>query len=132
PYYAPNGETIPLIYYYTWHFLASQIKLIANVTGWQAEVAFNWFTGFATISFLSALAIRITKKAITGFLLLLFALAGPPADLLPMLLGPRWENLIGYPPVHGLEVLWMQMSWVPQHVFSALALVVLLFTVTQV
>ncbi len=132
PYYAPNGETIPLIYYYTWHFLASQIKLIANVTGWQAEVAFNWFTGFATISFLSALAIRITKKAITGFLLLLFALAGSPADLLPMLLGPRWENLIGYPPVHGLEVLWMQMSWVPQHVFSALALVVLLFVVTQV
>ncbi|MFK5968654.1 MAG: hypothetical protein QM487_00815 [Candidatus Marithrix sp.] len=132
PYYAPNGETIPLIYYYTWHFLASQIKLIANVTGWQAEVAFNWFTGFATISFLSALAIRITKRAITGILLLLFALVGPTSDLLSLLLGPRWEYLVGYPPVHGLEVLWLQMGWVPQHVFSALALVVLLFIVNQV
>lgn len=132
PYYAPNGETIPLIYYYTWHFLASQLKLITNVTGWQAEVAFNWFTGFATIGFLSALAIRITKKYIAGLLLLLFVLLGPPADLLPFLLGPRWENLVAYPPVHGLEVLWMQMAWVPQHVFSALALVVLLFITTQI
>ena len=131
PYYAPNGETIPLIYYYTWHFLVSQVKLIANVTGWQAEVAFNWFTGFATISFLSALAIRITKKAITGFLLLILALAGPPTDALYFLLGPRWENFIRHPE-HGLEVLWIQMGWVPQHVFSALALMVLLFIVNQV
>jgi hypothetical protein len=132
PYYAPNGETIPLIYYYTWHFFASQLKLIANVTGWQAEVAFTWFTGFAVIGFLSALAIRISKKVIAGPILLLFVLVGPPADLLPSLFGPRWDNLLAYPPVHGLEVLWMQMAWVPQHVFSALSLVVLLFITTRI
>ncbi|HDN25584.1 MAG TPA: hypothetical protein ENG03_00510 [Thioploca sp.] len=132
PYYAPDGETIPVIYYYTWHFLASQLKLLAGVTGWQAEVAFNWFTGFATIAFLCAIAIRLTNKAVAGALLLLFALAGPPADLLPFLLGPRWQDWVGYPPVHSLEVLWIQMSWVPQHVFSALAVVVLIFLVTRV
>ncbi|MDM8560423.1 hypothetical protein [Candidatus Parabeggiatoa sp. HSG14] len=132
PYYAPNGETIPLIYYYSWHFLASQLKLLTSVTGWQAEVAFNWFTGFATIAFLCAIAIRITQKAIAGTVLLLLALTGPPADLLLSVLGPRWANWVGYPPVHNLELLWMQMSWVPQHVFSALAIVVLIFLITRV
>jgi hypothetical protein len=132
PYYAPEGETIPLIYYYTWHFLASQLKLLAGVTGWQAEVAFNWFTGLATLGFLCALAIRMTQKAIAGALLLLFALAHSPASLLPSLLGPRWSDWVGYPPVHGLELLWQQMSWVPQHVFSALAVVVLIFLVTRI
>jgi len=132
PYYAPNGETIPLIYYYTWHFLTSQVKLLANVTGWQAEVAMNWFTGFATIAFLSAIAIRVTKQALAGALLLLFALASPPADLLPFLLSLSWEPWVGYPPVHGLEVLWQQMAWVPQHVFSALALIVFLVLATEI
>jgi hypothetical protein len=132
PYYAPDGKTILLIYYYTWHFLVSQLKLLVGVTGWQAEVALNWFTGLATIGFLCALAIRLTRQARTGVFLLLFALTGPLADLLPWLLGPRWENWVAYPPVHGLELLWIQMSWVPQHVFSALSVVVLIFLIARV
>lgn len=132
PYYAPDGETIPLIYYYTWHFLASQLKLLAGATGWQAEVAFNWFTGLASLSFLCALAIRMTQKARAGLFLLLFALTAAPADLLPFLFGPRLANWVGFPPVHGLELWWIQMSWVPQHVFSALAVVVLIFLVSRV
>lgn len=131
PYYAPDGQTIPLIYYYTWHFLASQLKLIAGVTGWQAEVAMNWFTGFATIAFLCALAIRLTQRARTGILLLLFALAGHPIDILPNLFGPRLENWFSIPPGHGLEILWVQMMWVPQHVLSALAVVMAIFLMTH-
>jgi len=132
PYYAPDGETIPLIYYYTWLFLTSQLKLLAGATGWQAEVAFNWFTGLASLSFLCALAIRMTQKARAGVFLLLFALTAAPADLLPLLFGPRWADWVGYPPVHGLELWWIQMSWVPQHLFSALAVVVLIFLVSRV
>lgn len=132
PYYAPDGETIPLIYYYGWHFLASQLKLLAGATGWQAEVALNWFTGLASLSFLCALAIRMTQKARAGVFLLLFALTTAPADLLPLLFGPRLADWVGFPPVHGLELWWIQMSWVPQHVFSALAVVVLIFLVSRV
>jgi hypothetical protein len=132
PYYAPEGETILLIYYYTWQFLASQLKLLTGATGWQVEVALNWFTGFATLSFLCALAIRITQKARTGIFLLLFALTGPPTNLLSLLLGPRWLDWVGYPPVHGLELWSIQMSWVPQHIFSALAVVVLIFIMTRI
>ncbi len=131
PYYAPEGQTIPLIYYYTWHFLASQLKFLVEVTGWQAEVAFNWFTGFATLSFLSALAIRFTQRPLAGFLVILFALGGPPTDFLAPLFGPHLQNWFALPPGHGLEVLWIQMMWVPQHVYSALAVVVLLWLASQ-
>ena len=44
PYYAPEGERIPLVYYYAWHFDVSMIKLVTGVSSWQAEVAFTWFT----------------------------------------------------------------------------------------
>jgi len=132
PYYAPAGERIPLTYYYLWHFFASQIKLLTHVTGWQAEVALNWFTAFASLSFLSALAIHFTQKARAGLFILLLALTGAPADLLPWLWGPYWTNWVGYPPVHGLELWWIQAAWVPQHLFSALVVIVFIFLVTQV
>ncbi|MDW7773265.1 MAG: hypothetical protein SCH71_10285 [Desulfobulbaceae bacterium] len=127
PFYAPAGERIPLIYYYTWHFLGSQIKLLAGVSGWQAEVALNWFTGFALMGFLAALAVRLSGRLWAGFALLLLALAGPPARLLPHIMGQRWKNFVGPPPTHPVEVLWTQLAWAPQHVFGGLCVLLLIF-----
>ncbi len=132
PYYAPAGERIPLLYYYAWHFFASLLKLLTGVSGWQAEVAFTWFTSFATIAFLAALVIRLTGKLFSGFLVLLLALAGPPADILPKVIGYRWVEWIGYPKTHPLELLWIQLSWAPQHVFAALNSIVLFFLISHV
>ena len=131
PFYAPGGERIPLIYYYTWHFLGAQIKTLSEVSGWQAEVAMSWFTSFATIAFISGLAVRISGRLWAGFALLLMGLATPPADILPQILGARWEGLVGFPQGHPLEVLWIQLSWAPQHVFAALCSVLLLYLVTR-
>lgn len=127
PFYAPGGERIPLIYYYAWHFLGAQIKTLSCVSGWQAEVALSWLTSFSIVSFLAALAVRISGRLWAGFALLLFALIGQPADVLPRILGARWGNWVGYPPIHPVEVLWIQLSWAPQHVFAALCSVLLLF-----
>jgi hypothetical protein len=132
PYYAPDGETIRLIYYFTWHFLTSQLKLLVGVTGWQAEVAFTWFTGVATLSFLCALAIRIAERPLAGYLVWLLAFCSFPTDLLAPLFRSAIQDLFALPPVHGLELLWLQMMWVPQHVCSALAVVILLFLTAQV
>lgn len=138
PYYAPEGERILLIYYYIWHFFAAQLKLIGGVTGWQAEVAMNGFTAFATLSFLMALAaLSSQRRALAAWLVLLFALLGPPADLLMTLLSQGLHDWVGYPKVnggqvHGLEVLWLQAAWVPQHVLAALSIVVLLFFISRV
>jgi hypothetical protein len=131
PFYAPAGERIPLIYYYTWHFLGAQVKTLSGVSGWQTEVAMSWLTSFATIAFMSGLAVRISGRLWAGFALLLMGLATPPARILPQIMGARWEGLVRLPQGHELEVLWAQLSWAPQHVFAALCSLLLLFLITN-
>jgi hypothetical protein len=131
PFYAPAGERIPLIYYYAWHFFGAQIKTLGGVTGWQAEVALSWFTSFATIALGAGLAVRISGRLWAGFALLLMGLAASPALLLPKIMGARWEALVDFPSGHHLEVLWVQLSWAPQHVFSAMCGVLLLFLLAR-
>lgn len=138
PYYAPDGERILLLYYYLWHFLAAQLKLLLNISGWQAEVVMTGFTAFATLSFLIALANFCSqKRIIAAWLVILLAFLGTPVDLLLTALGHEWQHWIGYPlvngaPTHTLELLWIQAAWVPQHLLSALAVVVLIFLISQV
>ncbi|EIJ42113.1 hypothetical protein BegalDRAFT_1213 [Beggiatoa alba B18LD] len=130
PYYAPDGETIPLIYYYTWHFLASQLKiLIPNIQGWSVEVAFNWFTGFAVMGFLMGLATRISQQAKAGAFVLLFAICSQPIVLIDFF--GDWVSQRFLLPDHPAEVLWLQMAWVPQHVLSALAVVLAIFLIAR-
>ncbi|AUI68038.1 hypothetical protein BLE401_04525 [Beggiatoa leptomitoformis] len=129
PYYAPDGETIPLIYYYTWHFLASQLKMLSAINGWSAEVAFNWFTGFAVIGFLSGLAIRISQKVMAGFFVLLLGICAQPFVLTDFF--GEWIAGKLLLPDHPAEVLWLQMAWVPQHVLSALAVLMGLFLMAR-
>ncbi len=131
PFYAPEGERIPLIYYYAWHFFGAQLKTLAGVGGWQAEIAMTWLTSLATLALLAGVAIRLSGRAWAGPAVLLLFLAGPPADLLPWVMGPRWERWLAYPDSHPLEVLWIQLSWAPQHVFAALGSVLLLFLLAR-
>lgn len=127
PFYAPEGQRIELIYYYGWHFYAAVSKLLMNISSWQAEVAFTWFSTLAFITFPAAVAIRFTGRQVSGLLIGLLTMAGPPADILPYLVGPGWEHLLTYPNVHPLEVPWIQLTWAPQHVFSALCSFMLIF-----
>ncbi|MBI4579612.1 MAG: hypothetical protein HY718_07920, partial [Planctomycetes bacterium] len=81
------GKRILLVYYYLWHFLASHLRLIAGVTGWQADVALTWFTASSTISFLCLVAMRLSRRTLAAFFVLLLALRGPlwssESNLLP-------------------------------------------------
>ena len=139
PYYAPEGERILLLYYYSWHFLAAQLKLLLGISGWQAEVAMNGLTAFATLSFLIALAgLCNQRRTVTAaWLVVLLAFLGPPVDILITVFSKGLHHIIGYPQVngqavHGLEVLWVQATWVPQHVLSALAVVVVVFLISRI
>lgn len=131
PFYAPIGEPISLVYYYAWHFNASLIKLLTGVSGWQAEIGLTWLTSFSGILLLSALAMRITQKRVTGYYVLLLALVAPSFNLLSAIFGERWSKLFSHPDIHGLEVLWIQLSWAPQHAFAALTSVMLVFLMSQ-
>jgi hypothetical protein len=133
PLYAPRGDRILLSYSYGWYVLAAEIKKLSHSTGWQAEVALTWFTSFAVIGFLSAQACRLCCKARAGIWLILLFLVGPlSSDLLPLVLGDHWLALVGLPSTHGLELPWLQLAWAPQHAFSALAVVVLIWLMSIV
>ncbi len=125
PYYAPSGQAIPLNYYYLWHFLASQLKLLAPITGWQADAALTWFTAFALLCLMMWLAIRITGKSLAAIMVLILAVCGSPAAML-MWWKPSIGQILGLPDIHMPELLIVQCMWVPQHVLSAMAVVLLL------
>jgi hypothetical protein len=133
PVYAPNGSRILLSYSYGWYIMAAEIKKLTRSTGWQAEVALTWFTSFGIITFLAAQAWRICGNARAGAWLILLFLIGPlSSDLLPLTLGPGWGPLVDLPANHGLELPWLQLSWAPQHCFSALSVVVMLWLMSIV
>jgi hypothetical protein len=133
PFYAPDGKRILLSYSYGWHFLAAELKKLTRVSGWEAEVAMTWYTGFAMICFLCAIACGLTGKATAGLWVILLAVTGPLSDdMLPVLLGPRWLYVIGLARTHPLEIPWIQMGWAPQHALSGLAVALLLWLLSGV
>jgi hypothetical protein len=121
PFYAPGGKQVLLTYYFLWHFLASQLKVLLRVDGWPADVAMAGYTSFAAAGLLVSLAVRLSGRAAAGTLVILMASIGEIADpLLPALFPtfPNWGTTRAL-----MLPLWLQGVWVPQHVMSALAVV---------
>lgn len=131
PFYTPGGERILLIYYYGWHFVAAQIKIITGITAWQAVVALSWFTSFSLIMFISGLAIKISGKTRAGLMVLPLSMTTQLPEVLPQLVPDFLQALVCYPPDHPLALLWRQLTWAPQHAFSALTVIIALFLVVQ-
>lgn len=129
PYYAPQGKTVLLTYYYLWHFLASQLQLLNDVPGWPADVAMTAYTSFAAAGLLVSLAIELTRRAGAGLLVLLMASVVQIAD--PLL---RWT----IPAYHDwampslLVPLWLQCAWSPQHVMASCAVVLGMMIVAEI
>ncbi|MFI3136152.1 MAG: hypothetical protein QX197_05175, partial [Methylococcaceae bacterium] len=131
PYYAPLGERIPLMYYYAWHFLAAAIKLLTGVPVWNAEVALLWITAVATVLLLVLLVIRFTRKLSAGWLVIGFALTSMLPAVFSLVFGGRGLRWVGYPDTHPFELLWLQLSWSPQHVYAAMSILLLLFLLAR-
>ncbi|MBV8780665.1 MAG: hypothetical protein JO353_04645 [Phycisphaerae bacterium] len=134
PFYAPAGERIALSYSYGWYIPSAIVKRLTHADGWESEIANSWSTSFSIIAFLAALACALSGGSAAGFWLIAVAAVGPLApDLLPRLCGHYLAPLVAlYPGNHGLEVPWLQLAWAPQHVFSALAIVVMLWMTSAV
>ncbi|MGD9170894.1 MAG: hypothetical protein PVI97_12645 [Candidatus Thiodiazotropha sp.] len=132
PFYAPGGEKVPLIYYYGWHFLVAQVKLLSVATGWQAEVACSWFTVFAIVALLIGVAIRLSGKTRAGIFVLLLASTWVLYDGALYLLGQDLYRKLGFSHVRPLETLWIQLSWAPQHAFSSMCTVMVIFLTSRI
>ena len=58
PVFAGTGR---LSYYYLWHFSAAELALPLRVSGWEADIGLTWFTAFASLALMMAIAVWLSK-----------------------------------------------------------------------
>jgi len=118
PVYGGSGGNGQLFYYYLWHYSAAELALALHVSGWEADIALTWFTSFASLSLMMGLAVWLSTKSSSAFLVIMFAAATSLRETLAWLLGasdlkPYMEEATGFAG-------WLfQAAWSPQHLMSA-------------
>jgi hypothetical protein len=112
------GQAGALAYYYLWHFSAAAVAVLVGANGWEADIALTWFTGFASLALMMALAVQLGGQRLAASLVVLLSLAGSLWPLLRLLFPADFIDaaLSQSPWPHS----WIfQASWVPQHLASA-------------
>src|SRR5258705_7852749 len=129
PFLGEGGEG-RLAYYYLWHFGAAELVLAFRVSGWEADVAMTWFTGFASLALMMGLAVRLSARRSAALWIVPFAVAGSLRPLLSLLWGA--ENLERVLlPATGFAGWLFQAAWVPQHMMSASCVVAAVFLMSR-
>jgi hypothetical protein len=125
PFIAPDGKPAGLFYYYGWFVLAAQLRALTGCSGYLADVALSHATALSSLALVCALAYRIRGSALAIAGTVLVALAASPLWLVAKI--SSWsglEWLRGHE--WGMDPWLEQNSWVPQHVFAAGGVVVVL------
>jgi hypothetical protein len=123
PVFGAVGDAGRLAYYYLWHFSAAELALILHVSGWEADIGLTWFTAFASLLLMMALAVWLSKR--TGAAILAVALAASASlrEVLSVVfcnyeLAPFLQTPTGFAG-------WLfQSAWTPQHLMSASCVIV--------
>jgi hypothetical protein len=125
PFYAP-GAPIPLNYYFGWHYLASQVRLVTGIAGWPTHAAFVWLTYAIAVSFCAGMALQLTGRARAAVSAIALSISGCACDALAPLARPfpRLSEVIGA--ATRFHALPEQAIWVPQHVLAAVTVVLVL------
>jgi hypothetical protein len=118
PFFGELGERGRLVYYYLWYFSAAQLALPLGLSGWEADIALTWFSAFASLTAMMALASWLARSRSAAVWVALFAATGSLRFVLGGLFGPRLlEALLAYPT--GFAGWLFQSAWVPQHLMAA-------------
>jgi hypothetical protein len=121
PFFGPPGHT-QLSYYYLWHFGAAVTADLLRQGGWTAEGGMTWFTAFASLLLVMALAQSLGGRRSGCALAALLCLPGSLRPLLAVAIGRESAgHLIPGSADFGD---WLnQAAWVPQHLQSACCVV---------
>jgi len=112
------GATGRLAYYYLWHFSAAEWALALHVTGWEADIALTWFTGFASLALMMAIGVWLSKRSAVAFLVVVLAAAASLRATFSFLFGSRdLEPFLQQS--NGFAGWLFQAAWAPQHLMSA-------------
>jgi hypothetical protein len=118
PVFGAAGDAGQLAYYYLWHFSAAELALTLHVTGWEADVGLTWFTAFASLLLMMAVAVWLSKR--TGAAIVTVALAASASlrEVLSIVFGNyELEPFLQSPT--GFAGWLFQSAWTPQHLMSA-------------
>lgn len=124
PYYHP-GRPVTLNYYYLWHFLASQVKMLAGCTGWQADASFTWFTLSAVLALVGGMVILLGGRFVGAAASVLLLTCGAGILGLVEVASPfRGHPLVRLivpliPEQLSIQTLVVNAMWAPQHVLAA-------------
>ena len=109
-----------LVYYYLWHFSAAMLALPLHVSGWEADIGLTWFTAFASLALMMALAIWLSRRAVAALVVVALAASASLREVLFLLFGNyELEPFLQRP--NGFAGWLFQSAWVPQHLMAASA-----------
>ena len=118
PVFGLAGAASRLVYYYLWHFSAAELALPLRASGWEADIGLTWFTAFASLSLMMAVAVWLGKRASAAIWVVAFATAASLREASSLLFGSyNLEPFLQHPT--GFAGWLYQSAWVPQHLMSA-------------
>jgi hypothetical protein len=118
PVFAGTGGSGGLAYYYLWHFSAAQLALPLGVSGWESDIGLTWFTAFASLSLMMALAAWLSRRSVAAIWVVALAVATSLRATLGWLFGSyELMPFLRYPT--GFAGWLFQAAWVPQHLMAA-------------
>jgi hypothetical protein len=128
PYFGgPNGAR-RLIYYYLWYVPAAELRLLFGISGWAADIALTWITGFCSLLVMGAIAIRLTGSVGPAWWILPLSLSSTLRPLVASWFG----SLDGVLHDRGELLAWLrQAGWVPHHVLATAITVLTTLTFWQ-
>ena len=116
PVFASDGEH--LVYYYLWHFSAAALALPLHISGWEADIGLTWFTGFASLTLMMALAVWLSRRAGAAIVAGALAASASLRGVLNIFFGNyELEPFLQRP--NGFAGWLFQSAWVPQHLMAA-------------
>jgi hypothetical protein len=129
PFFGAAGTPARVSYYYLWHFSAAAAAVMTGVSGWEADAGLTWFTAFASLLLMIALAIRIGGRASAAIVVVVLAATASLRSILGWLAPDATQSVIGW--ASGFGGWLFQTSWAPQHVASAMCVVLACILLSQ-
>ncbi len=112
------GAPARLAYYYLWHFSAAELALPLHISGWEADIGLTWFTAFASLALMMAVAVWLSERSGAAILVVALAAGASLRTVLSFFFGGfSLEPFLASP--NGFAGWLFQSAWVPQHLMSA-------------
>jgi hypothetical protein len=121
PFIHEAGTPDRLAYYYLWHFAAAVFAVMMAASGWEADAALTWFTGFASLLVMIGLVVRLGAGQVAPLLVPVLAASASMRTALAWLFPQASAALLA--PPSGLDGWLFQMAWAPQHLSAATSVV---------